>query len=478
MCAVGDLSEVISGPAFKSAEFGGDGEGTRLLRGDNIEPGSLRWTNARTWPDHLLDGYEHLLLREGDVIVAMDRPIVSSGLKVARVRSADLPALLVQRVARIRPASHVLSKVLFFVMLHDRFRSHLQEGQTGTQLPHITLNRIRIFEVPLPPAREQHLIVSALEEAFSKLDAGEAGLRGVRQRLRRMRDVVLEMAVSGRLVPQQAGDTPAVDVLDDLGVAPIADGEPFKVPPNWAWAVLGDVAAVGGGIQKQPKRVPDVNPVPFLRVANVGRGQLDLGDIHQIELFEGELERYGLRDGDLLVVEGNGSPTQIGRAAMWQAQVDPCVHQNHLIRVRPLSPLLPAYLELYWNSPGAARRVQAVASSTSGLHTLSTGKLKAIPVAVPPIEEQQRIVAEVERQLVFIETAERAVGDGLARSVALRRSILRAAFEGQLVSQDPTDEPASLLLGRIHAERETVQTTPIRRRMTKAAVSQPASPPA
>src|SRR5690606_20794412 len=110
----------------------------------------------------------------------------------------------------------------------------------------------------------------------------------------------------------------------------------------------------------------------FLRVANVSRGSLDLKDVHEIELFEGEIERHRLNYGDLLVVEGNGSPDQIGRAAMWRGDIEDCVHQNHLIRVTPRGTLLSEYLELVWNSPSTAVQLRSVAASTSGLYTLST----------------------------------------------------------------------------------------------------------
>lgn len=319
----------------------------------------------------------------------------------------------------------------------------------------LKLTRSSMDEIPvrLAPTAEQERIVAAIEKAFSKLDAGEAGLRTVRQLLRRLRDAVLAAAVSGRLVAQERGELPAGDLLDGVGATLIDAPERESTPASWAWTVLGNVASIGGGIQKQPKRVPSQNPVPFLRVANVGRGALDLADVHEIEVFDGELSRYGLESGDLLVVEGNGSPEQIGRSAMWHGEIDPCVHQNHLIRVRSSAAVDPAFLELYWNSPAASRRVQAVASSTSGLHTLSTGKLKGLPIVVPPIAEQRRIVAEVERQMSFIKACEGAVDAGLKRSAALRRSVLTAAFEGRLAPQDPTDEPATVLLERIQAER-------------------------
>lgn len=459
LCAVSDIADLLSGPAFESAHFRPDGEGVRLLRGDNIEPGSLRWLNVRCWPSERLEGNEHLLLEPGDVILAMDRPIISSGLKLALTRSVDVPSLLVQRVARLRTRREVSERFLYFALQRDEFRGHLMHGQTGTQLPHVSLKHIGAFKMALAPCAEQERIVAAIEEAFSKLDAGEAGLRTVRQLIKRTRQAVLGAAVAGRLVAADPSDSPAAKLLADIGVEPVEAPPGADTPESWAWAGMGDVAAIGGGIQKQPKRAPNDNPVPFLRVANVGRGNLDLEDVHQVEVFDGELERYRLQAGDLLVVEGNGSPEQIGRSAMWHGEIDPCVHQNHLIRVRPANVLVPRFLELYWNSPSASRRVQAVASSTSGLHTLSTGKLKALPVVVPPPPEQARIVEEVERQFSFLDACDRAVDFGLAHSAALRRSVLKSAFEGKLATQDPSDEPASALLERIKATRPATKPT-------------------
>src|SRR5664279_5036178 len=116
------------------------------------------------------------------------------------------------------------------------------------------------------------------------------------------------------------------------------------LPKRWAQVNLDEVADIQGGIQKQAKRRPVNNRYPFLRVANVLRGKLVLNDVHEVELFNGELDRHRLQAGDLLVVEGNGSPDQIGRAAIWDGSIANCVHQNHLIRVRPSSKILPKYL--------------------------------------------------------------------------------------------------------------------------------------
>jgi type I restriction enzyme S subunit len=219
---------------------------------------------------------------------------------------------------------------------------------------------------------------------------------------------------------------------------------------------LGDIAEVSGGITKNPKRLPKKNAFPFLRVANVMRDRLDLREVHKIEVFPGELERLRLRRGDLLVVEGNGSPDQIGRSALWDGSIDPCVHQNHLIRVRPGVQILSQYLNIFWNAPSSMATIQAAASSTTGLHTLSTGKVRGMKVIVPPIRTQYQIVEEVDRRVSALGALDQYLGNAQTRGSTLRSAILAAAFSGNLVPQDLSDEPAVLLLDRITSERASL----------------------
>lgn len=198
------------------------------------------------------------------------------------------------------------------------------------------------------------------------------------------------------------------------------------LPEGWIRTTLGEAADVSGGIQKSPKRRPSKNPLPMLRVANVGFGTIDLGDVHEIEVFEGEEAKYALQAGDILVVEGNGSLSQIGRAAMWRGEITRCVHQNHLLRVRAKH-LLPRFLELYLHSPKARSDLESVASSTSGLHVLSGAKLKRLPVVVPPPNEQARIVHAVEEQLTTLDAADESLSAASRRLKTLIGAALQAS---------------------------------------------------
>ena len=174
---------------------------------------------------------------------------------------------------------------------------------------------------------------------------------------------------------------------------------------------------------------------------------LDLADVHQIELFDGELHRLRLQTGDLLVVEGNGSASQIGRAALWDGSISDCVHQNHLIRVRPGPVLLPEYLEATWNSPQNRGALTRLASSSSGLHTLSVSKLKSLQVPVPDLERQRVLVEEVRSVREQRQRIATMLTTTAGRAGQLRRALLAAAFSGRLTGHSSDLDVAAEMAG-------------------------------
>lgn len=148
----------------------------------------------------------------------------------------------------------------------------------------------------------------------------------------------------------------------------------------------------------------------------------------------------------MLIVEGNGSITQIGRSAIWRGELENCVHQNHIIRVRFFGGVDASYANIFLNSPAGQRMIQKVASSTSDLHTLSIGKVESVTFPLPPLAEQRAIVDRVEERLSVADAATAALDVAEARAARLRQSILRDAFTGRLtaIAAEPVDTPARL----------------------------------
>ena len=401
-----DIGRYLNGRGFKKSEWGQSGR--PIIRIQNLTGSSSHF--------NYFDGHadSRNVVHPGDLLVSWAATL---GVFVWRGQEA----VLNQHIFKVESLIHKT----FHRWLLEHVLADLYAQAHGSGMIHITKSKFEATQVPISPRAEQKRIVTAIEEHFSRLDAAEATLRQSLKRLDTLRSAIL---------------TDAFHASRDL-------------PSTWHWSAIGDVAEVKSGIQKQPKRRPHKNPAPFLRVANVLRGELLLDEIHEIELFDGELERYRIHHGDLLVVEGNGSPAQIGRAASWSDQILNCVHQNHLIRVSPGPNLSPKFLSLYWNAPHTASLLRDVASSTSGLYTLSTRKIKSMPIPIAPLSEQERIAARVDGELEKQVRLRESIRYALDRVTSLRRSVLATAFSGQLVPQDPDDEPASVLLERIAASR-------------------------
>ena len=326
---------------------------------------------------------------------------------------------------------------------------------TGTAQPKMNQAKLNSIPVALPPFAEQHRIVACVEELMKLCDALEQSGRLADEQHARLTSTlfdalaasesahaldenwqrvaehfdllldrfesidaferaILQLAARGLLVPQIPLDESAQNLLRrvaagrshlnprfsaaGIGAAEEVpeDERPFNVPKGWLWARIGAFSEVQGGIQKTQLRRPVKNHFPYLRVANVQRDRLCLDRIERYELTDEEVTRWALQAGDLLVVEGNGSADEIGRCAIWDGSISPCVFQNHLMRVRPDIPETVEFLKLFLNSPDGMAEMKRLAITTSGLFNLSVGKIRNIAAPLPPLAEQRRIVARVE----------------------------------------------------------------------------------
>jgi type I restriction enzyme S subunit len=317
-------------------------------------------------------------------------------------------------------------------------------GTTRLKLTQGQMNRIPVPVAPLP---EQERIAAVIEEQFSLLDAGIAALRRARQNLKRMRVAVLQAAVSGQLVPQDPEDQPAHDWLRTHERT--ADDKAVGLPPGWARMTVGELKTWSLYGPRFTSNDYAASGVPVLRTTDITpSGRILVDQAPKLPLSETDLRKYRVRVGDILITR-TGS---IGTLAYIRDDT-PAIPGAYLILYRFGLPIeFSEFLFFHFQSPSV--QAQLVSKSAGiGRPNLNAPSIDAIVVDVPPFAEIVKIVTEVKRVLSSIEALEAEVDAAEARQHRLRHAILAAAFSGKLAPQDANDEPASVLLGRIAAER-------------------------
>jgi type I restriction enzyme S subunit len=257
--------------------------------------------------------------------------------------------------------------------------------------------------IPLPPLPAQQRIVAILNEQMKSVERARAAAE---QQL------------------EAAKALPAA-YLREVFESPEAS--------RWPRKALGSIASVTGGIQKSPLRTPTAFHRPYITVRNVQQGYLDLSHIERFEVTPAELDHYRLLSGDILVVEGNGSADQIGRTALFGGEIDDCVHQNHVIRARPVTGECDSrFVSYFLNSAHGRGQMLVKAITSTGLYSLSVSKVKSLLVPAPPVESQRELVESVDARLA---TA-RGLAEGLETQTheveVLPAALLRRAFRGEL----------------------------------------------
>lgn len=356
------------------------------------------------------------LVRSGDTVLSTVRTYLR---KTALVPSELDGATASTGFCILRPAAGIEPVFIFYRVIESTFVAAISELQTGSSYPAIRDADVFGRRVLVPPTAEQRRIVAAIEEQFSRLDAADESLQRAHRKLDLLRTRAIEAAFSG----------------------------------DWPRTTLGAVAEIVGGVTKDSKRQGDPSfvEVPYLRVANVQRGFLDLTEVATIRVPPDKAEALELRAGDVLFNEG-GDRDKLGRGWVWSGEIERCIHQNHVFRARLQDGFEPKFVSWHGNTFGR-RWFEEHGRQTTNLASLNLTTLRSFPVPAPPVEEQRRVVAEVERQLSIADAMATEIDHALRRSAALRRSILEQAFSGKLVPHDPSDEPASVLLERIAAER-------------------------
>ncbi len=195
----GRFLSVLSGFAFPSVGFDHSGSGTRLLRGANVGVGALRWDDVAYWERTPGDGLDEYELKVGDLVLGMDRPLISAGMRVARVRESDLPCLLLQRVASLRTSAGLLAPFLMHYLSTPMFVAHFSPETTGVSVPHISPDQITSFVIAIPPVTEQTCIVEHLRHELERMDFLHENARRAIDLLTERRSALIAAAVTGKI---------------------------------------------------------------------------------------------------------------------------------------------------------------------------------------------------------------------------------------------------------------------------------------
>jgi type I restriction enzyme S subunit len=335
----------------------------------------------------------------------------------------------------------------------------------GVGIQHLGASRFAELPFPLPPQREQQRIADVADRRLREIREAEALLRSALERLGEQMRETLAAAAAGELAERRPGlaaeERPKTrpsggsrgksqGALFDA-FEPSIDEDQISsepLPPGWRWTRVAAAGEVTLGRQRAPQHQHGPHLRPYLRVANVFEDRIDTSDILKMNFTPEEAEVYTLQHGDILLNEGQ-SPELVGRPAMYRDEIPGACFQNTLIRFRAGDATDPGYALLifrHYMHSGVFRRI---ARWSTNIAHLGLERFRALPFPLPPLEEQQRIVAETRRRLNAIAAQIEAVELSISRLPEMEKELLAAAIAGELVDQDSADELATTLLERL-----------------------------
>ena len=423
------------------------------------------------------------VLKAGDVLVSMTRP----NLNAVALVPAHLDGAIGSTGFHVLRSRWLHPDFLVALVQTQSFIDAMSAVVQGALYPAVRPRDIAAYAFTFETPVQQTRIVAKLEELLSDLDAGVAELKAAQKKLAQYRQSLLKAAVEGALTaewrakhqPLETGAQLLQRILQERrarwearqlarfaeqGKTPPKDWqkkypEPVQpdttdlpeLPQGWVWASVEQLS-VDQRYGSSAKTNEEASGIPVLRMGNIQDGRLDIEKLKYLPSSHEEFPDLLLQSGDMLFNRTN-SPELVGKTAVFRSEVEPCSYASYLIAVRFASGVVPELVSACINSSYGRHWVKSVVVQQVGQANVNGSKLAALAIPLPPESEQMEILRCLANQAQAAFDQEANVRKALKQSTAQRQNILRAAFSGQLVPQDPHDEPASALLERIRAER-------------------------
>lgn len=396
---------------------------------------TFQFAEERNFGD-IRKGYTHFA--EGDVLFAKITPCMENGKASVATGLKNGIGCGSTELHVLRPLAGIQPLFIYNFLHQESFRKEAARNFTGTagQL-RVPVSFMKDAKIPLPPLPEQHRIVAKLEKILHRVDVCKERLDKIPAILKRFRQSVLAAACSGKLTEDWRKD----DAEDGEGL-----------PARWQALELGKLC--DGFQYGTSTKSASSGTVPVLRMGNIQNGQIDWTDLVYTSDAK-EIAKYNLQPGDILFNRTN-SPELVGKTGIYRGERR-AIFAGYLIRIKNNPSLNSEYLNFCLNASYAKEWCLQVKTDGVSQSNINAQKLSEFIIPLPPLPEQQEIVRRVEALFKKADAIEARYRKAKAFVDKLTQSILAKAFRGELVSQDPNDEPASVLLERIRAEKEKAQ---------------------
>lgn len=354
--------------------------GPFLIAGKHIQSGRVDWDAADHISEFRYRESSEIALAKGDVILSKDGTIG----RVARVDTLPGEATINGTMMLVRPVRGIDYRFLYHILNGAEFKKLIDDKVSGSSIPHIFQRDMVTLPLSFPPIAHQMKlaeVLDTLDTAIHETEAIIAKLKAVKQGL--LHDLLTRgIDANGELRPPQA-EAPHLYKMSPLG----------WIPDEWNILNLGYCAEISSGVTLgRILTGHGLVELPYLRVANVQDGYVDLSDVRTVQVLRNEVDRFALADGDVLMNEG-GDYDKLGRGTVWRAQIQPCLHQNHVFRVRcNQDVLVPDYLAAFSASPRGKAFFIFSSKQSTNLASINSTQLRSFPISCPHLPEQRQII--------------------------------------------------------------------------------------